>query len=58
MTTDKFAKTSIKLIAERDQLIEVLKEIVEAHSVGLGAGSAYTAAAIQRAQRLLKEIDA
>ena len=54
---DTLEKTAIKLIAERGQLIDVLKEIVEASSVGFGVNSAYTAAALQRARKLLKEID-
>jgi hypothetical protein len=48
----------LKYEAQRDVLLAVLREIVDAHSIGLGANSAATAAALRRARKLLKEIDA
>lgn len=50
-------KTVLKLITERGQLVDVLKEILDAQAIGFGASSAASAAALQRARQLLKDID-
>ena len=54
---DTLEKTAIKLIAERGQLVDVLEEILQADT-DAGGSRAMMVAALRRARRLLKEIDA